>query len=53
MKVLLIVVYMSATNAIDMRNYTLADMTTCKAKAREIQANVKAGKVNTVCWSIK
>ena len=53
MKTLLVVVYLSTTGQLDMKDYPMPDMSTCKAKAQALYANVKAGRVNTVCWSIK
>jgi len=52
MKVLLVVVYLSHTGLLDMKEYPMTDMATCKSKAQAIHANVKTGKVNTVCWKV-
>lgn len=52
MKTLLVVVYLSHTGLLDMKDYPVADMATCQSKAQAIRANVKVGKVNTVCWRV-
>jgi hypothetical protein len=52
MKTLLVVVYLSHTGLLDMKDYPVADMATCQSKAQAIRANVKAGKISTACFKI-
>lgn len=53
MKTLLVIVYLSHTGALDMKSHMMNSMAECKAAGQQIHKNVKAGRVNTVCWGIK
>ena len=52
MKTLLVVIYLSHSGHLDMKDYPVADMATCQSKAQAIRANVKAGRVSTVCFKV-
>jgi hypothetical protein len=53
MKTVLVVVYLSTTGLLDVKDYVLPSMDTCRTKAAELSKRVKTGRVNTVCWRLK
>lgn len=50
MRFLLIVTYLSTQTGLTVKPYPIPTMAECVQSGKQISANVKVGRVSTVCW---